>query len=276
MVYYLFNYYSQSVDMSYKLNWMVGNTYPGSLVAQKWLSANNISYSLTQKYTESGWLKKLDAGLYYRPDPNREYLPDWLNAFTVLSKQLHLPVHLAGLSSLSQQGLGHYLQLGKELIWVGVKDKQSLPSWFRSFHGYEWQYSSCSKLSELTDKDFTSVSVRGVEVKASCPELAAYEVVDAIGGHISFEHVAELLQGLINLSSRKVQSILNRSGSIQTNRIFLFLGRNYAHQWYKKIDESKINLGSGKRQVIKGGKLDERYQITVPESLVFKEGGNNG
>lgn len=262
--------------MSSKLNWLVSHTYPGGLIAQKWLSANSISYSLTQKYTESGWLKKLDTGLYYRPDPNSGDLPDWFDAFTVLSKQLQLPVHLAGLSSLNQQGLGHYLPLDKENIWVGIKDKQSLPAWFRSFQGCEWQYSSCSKLTEFTEKDFTNVSVRGVELKASCPELAAYEVVDAIGKHISFEHVAELFQGLVNLSPRKVQSILNRSGAIQTNRIFLFLSRYYDHQWYKKIDESKISLGSGKRQVVKGGKLDERYQITVPESLVFKGGANNG
>lgn len=253
--------------MSSKLNWLVSHTYPGGLVAQKWLSANGISYSLTQKYTESGWLNKVNTGLYCRPDPNAGHTPDWLDAFIVLSKQLQLPMHLAGLSSLNQQGLGHYLQFGEEQVWIGIQERKTLPAWFNTFKNYEWQYSTNSKLAELNDSDFTTAAVRGIELKASAPELAAYEVVDAIGKSISFQHVAELFQGLVNLSPRKVQSILNRSGAVQTNRIFLFLARYYQHAWYTKIDESKVNLGSGKRQVIKGGKLDERYHITVPESF---------
>jgi hypothetical protein len=260
--------------MSSKLNWLVSHTYPGGLVAQKWLSANGISYSLTQKYTESGWLNKVNTGLYCRPDPNTGHTPDWLDAFIVLSKQLHLPVHLAGLSSLNQQGFGHYLQVGEEQVWIGIKERKTLPAWFNAFKNYEWQYSTNSKLVELNDSDFTTALVRGIELKVSTPELAAYEVVDAIGKSISFQHVSALFQGLVNLSPRKVQSILNRSGAVQTNRIFLFLARYYQHAWYKKIDESKVNLGSGKRQVIKGGKLDAHYQITVPES--FATNGDYG
>lgn len=262
--------------MSSKLNWLVSHTYPGGLVAQKWLSANGISYSLTQKYTESGWLNKVNTGLYCRPDPSAGHIPDWLDVFIVLSKQLHLPVHLACLSSLNQQGLGHYLEMTQERIWIGIKEKQTLPAWFNTFKNYDWTYSTSSKLTELNDSDFTAVSVRGFELKASSPELAMYEVVDAVGRYISFQHVAELFQGMVNLSPRKVQSILNRSDAVQTNRIFLFLARYYKHAWYKKIDESLVNLGAGKRQVIKGGKLDDHYQITVPEAFVTNGGVVDG
>jgi hypothetical protein len=30
------------------------------------------------------------------------------------------------------------------------------------------------------------------------------------------------------------------------------------------LSESRIDLGSGKRQVVEGGRLDSRYNITVP------------
>ncbi len=276
MVYYILNYYSKGVDMSSKLNWLVSHIHPGGLVAQKWLSENGISYSLTQKYTESGWLNKVNTGLYSRPDPSAGHVPDWLDAYIVLSKQLHLKVHLAGLSCLNQQGFSHYLQVGNPQIWLGLEGKQALPGWFKTFKNYNWVYSTNSKLRELNDSDFTTVSVRGFELKASSPELAMYEVVDAIGSFISFQHVAELFQGMVNLSPRKVQSILNRSDSVQTNRIFLFLARYYQHAWHKKVDESLVNLGSGKRQVIKGGKLDEHYQITVPQTFVINGDRING
>ncbi|ORU95040.1 MAG: hypothetical protein A6F70_10565 [Cycloclasticus sp. symbiont of Bathymodiolus heckerae] len=38
-----------------------------------------------------------------------------------------------------------------------------------------------------------------------------------------------------------------------------------------RIDESQINLGSGKRQVVTGGVLDHSYQITVPELFLAKD-----
>ena len=37
--------------------------------------------------------------------------------------------------------------------------------------------------------------------------------------------------------------------------------------WSRKLDISQIALGNGKRLVTRGGRLDKRFLITVPESL---------
>ena len=262
--------------MSLKINWLVNHSSPRSLVLQPWLLENGISYSLAQKYTQSGWLKKLSAGVYYRPDPKNGKQPDWADAVQALVEQLHLPIHISGLSSLTYQGLSHYLPMQSESVWVGVRKKQSLPKWFREFPDQNWLYCSNNKLSELLENDFTTALVDGRTLKVSKPELAAYEVVDSIGKNISFEHAAELFQGLVNLSPRKVQSLLVRSQAVQTNRIFLFLSHYHSHQWANHLDESQIELGSGKRQVVADGRYDERYKITVPESLTPKQAPNYG
>lgn len=256
--------------MTSKINWLVKHAPPGSLVIQQWLVENGISHSLTQKYAQNGWLTKLYNGVYYRPGPNPEYKPSWIDAMQALQQQLQLPVHLAGLSSLNHQGLSHYLPLESEQIWVGVRSKQVLPKWFKAFPSQPWLYSSNSKLTDLSGNDLTSVQVKGKELKASTPELAAYEVVDAIGKQIRFEHAAELFQSLVNLSPRKVQLLLSRSRAVQTNRVFLFLSHYHGHQWAKRLDESQIELGTGKRQVVTQGRYDEQYKITVPESLMQK------
>ncbi len=256
--------------MTSKINWLASHAPPGSLVIQQWLVENGISHSLTQKYAQNGWLTKLSNGVYYRPGPHPEYKPSWVDAMQALQQQLQLPVHLAGLSSLSHQGLGHYLPLGSEQIWVGVRDKQVLPKWFKQFPGQAWLYSSNSKLTDLSDNDFTYVQVKGKDLKISTLELAAYEVVDAIGKHIRFEHAAELFQGLVSLSPRRVQSLLNRSHAVQTNRVFLYLSHYSGHQWTQRLEESQIELGKGKRQVVAEGRYDEQYKITVPESLIQK------
>jgi len=40
------------------------------------------------------------------------------------------------------------------------------------------------------------------------------------------------------------------------------------HAWAKRIKKDDIDLGKGKRMLVKGGKLNSTYQITVPEDLV--------
>jgi hypothetical protein len=257
--------------MSSKINWLVTHTLPGALVLQSWLTENGISYSLAQKYEQNGWLKKLCSGVYYRPYGQDNFKPGWAEAIHALDTQLHFPIHLAGLSSLSHQGLSHYLQLNKQQVWIGAKNKQSLPKWFREFPDAGWLHCGNNKLQLLSAKDLKTIVFQNKELTVSCPELAAYEVIEAIGKQISFEHVAELFQGLVNLSPRKVQSILERSHSIQTNRVYLFLGHYYDHQWFKHLDEKTIELGSGKRQVVKKGRYDDRYQITVPDVLGTKK-----
>jgi len=37
--------------------------------------------------------------------------------------------------------------------------------------------------------------------------------------------------------------------------------------WYGKINVSEIDLGSGKRTIVKNGKLNKKFKITVPEEL---------
>lgn len=255
--------------MTNKLNWLATHSTPNSILVQSWLLENGISYSLTQSYIQNGWLKRLSPGVFYRPSADDTARPNWIDALLAVQEQLNLPVHLAGLSSLTYQGLSHYLQFNQATVWLGASSKQSLPKWFREFPEQSWNICTTGKFDLLPEKDLKKISVEGKEVLVSIPELAAYEVVGAVGKTITFEHVAELFQGFVNFSPRKVQSLLERSQAVQANRIFLFLSHYYNHQWAKHLNEANIKLGSGKRQVVKDGVFDERYQITVPAA--FKE-----
>ena len=279
--------------MSSKLNWLIQNTSPGSLVIQAWLTTHGVSPQLAQKYVKNGWLKKLRSGVYARPGKKTQ----WHNAVGCLVDQLEFPVHLAGLTSLTYQGKSHYLQLQEKHIWLEVPPKTALPLWFKAFPKYcdelslvqpgddeyskntlatqsenpDWLFVTSNKLLEEALSDLIEIEVNNTQLKASSPELAAFELLNAVPATISFEHAAEVFQGLTNLSPRKVQSLLNRSKTIKTNRLFLFLANYYKHPWASRVDESQVNLGSGKRQVVTGGMFDHSYQITVPELFLAKD-----
>lgn len=264
--------------MSSKLNWLIKEFPAGSVVTQSWLSENGISHSLTQKYLQSGWLKRLANGIFYRPLKNNDALPHWSGALEALTTQTDLNLHLAGLSSLQYKGLSQYLSLAddqlqdsNQRVWVAVQHKSKLPKWFKSYPGVEWIY--CKQISlkneSIRRTNFVQPQeVNRLDIDASSPELASYELVSEIGKNISFEHAAEIFQGLVNLSPRKVQTVLSASHSVQTNRVFLFLCVYYNHQWMKRLDISAIFVGTGKRQVVENGAFDPRFNITVPKAFM--------
>jgi hypothetical protein len=49
--------------------------------------------------------------------------------------------------------------------------------------------------------------------------------------------------------------------------LFFFFADRHSHAWLKPLKNEKFDLGTGKRMLVKGGKLDHAYQITVPEDL---------
>lgn len=74
-------------------------------------------------------------------------------------------------------------------------------------------------------------------------------------------------EGLVNLRPRRLQALLEDAGSIKVKRLFLFLADRHRHKWLHCTDRDKISLGSGKRVIFKGGKLDPEYKITIPENM---------
>jgi len=262
--------------MSSKLNWLLSNTIPGGLVLQSWLSAHNISSQLARKYVQSNWLIRQRAGVYIRPGRS----PQWQDAVHCLIAQNKIPIRLIGLTSLTLQGKSQYLQSSNPSVWLGVPAKVILPRWFRGFPestrkqvGNEqpkWNLITMSKNKPSIENNSIEIDINGTRLPASNLELAIFEVLDAIPKLISFDHAAELYQGLVNLSPRKVQSLLQNSSSIKASRLFLFLADFYQMPWRERLDESKIDLGSGNRKIVTGGKLDKRYQITVPAKYMSR------
>jgi len=46
------------------------------------------------------------------------------------------------------------------------------------------------------------------------------------------------------------------------------MAENNELPWYKKLNLGEIDLGSGKRVIVKNGKLDNAFKITIPEELI--------
>lgn len=103
-------------------------------------------------------------------------------------------------------------------------------------------------------------------LKISLPERAILEVLNDVPDQISVEHAYELLQGMNTLSPRSLQKLLEICNNIKVRRLFFWFAEQLNHPWLSKIDRTNISMGSGNRVIVKGGKLDKKYLITVPKN----------
>ncbi|MGY0553876.1 type IV toxin-antitoxin system AbiEi family antitoxin domain-containing protein [Vreelandella sp. 2A-K22] len=66
------------------------------------------------------------------------------------------------------------------------------------------------------------------------------------------------------LSLKRVTGLLRHCNSIKAKRLFLALADRYQHAWLRRLSLGEVELGSGKRVLVPGGRLHSIYQITLP------------
>ena len=101
----------------------------------------------------------------------------------------------------------------------------------------------------------------------SSPERAILELLDEVPKRETFHQADMLMEGLRNLSPRRLQKLLVDCRNVKVKRLFFWFAERHNHAWLQKLERKEINLGSGKRMLVRGGKLDSKFNITVPENL---------
>ena len=101
----------------------------------------------------------------------------------------------------------------------------------------------------------------------STPERALLELLDEVPRRETFHQADMLMQGMTNLSPRRLQKLLADCTNVKVKRLFFFFADRHQHAWLKHLKKADFDLGKGKRMLVRGGKLDPVYQMTVPEDL---------
>lgn len=253
----------------------------GLLATKKWLAEQGLSAHAIDNAVKTEILLLLATGVYsqYSRSISWEGVVASMQRMEKAESQNVPPVVVGGISALSLSGLSQYLSLGsKPHIHLYAAGK--LPTWLaRLSLPVEFEGHSTSKLwpeSLLQDRAFIKEHEWKAElppVYFSCPEKAMLELLMDLPDVVTFEHANELMQGLVNLSPRKLDTLLKACKSVKVKRLFFWLAKRQAYPWFSKLNVEDYCLGSGKRVVAKGGKLDTNYLITVPSHMAT---GNEG
>jgi hypothetical protein len=277
-----------------KLNLLQQLLPDGLLVDSEWLRQRGYSRSLISKYLGSGWLESTARGVYRQPrsafDPKGA--EKWQLLVVSLQTLHNLPVAVGGRTALELQGYSHYLrQNGAQEIHL--YSQSPLPRWVvrvpleeqleihstrlflnspdpAEWSGPEWRTLPPPTAVLPSQTHFTRLiwGSKDWPLIVSTPERAILELLDEVPHRETFEQADALFGGLTSLSPRRLQKLLADSRSVKTKRLFLWFAERHQHAWLTALDRSKIDLGTGKRMLVQGGRLDSKLLITVPESLL--------
>lgn len=279
-----------STQRGQKLNTLQHLLPEGLVVTASWLNDKSYSSALRSKYVSSGWLTQPVRGIYKRPGADTK----WQHVVISLQSLMGQPIAVGGLSALELQGYGHYVRMGSEQR-VYLYAEARLAKWVNEFSPlmrFEQRNAkklfkepfieqAVGKLPELNATVSDTVGSTQLEggltqfrwgdrewpMLISSPERAILEFLDEIPNRQTFEHAADLFTGLANLRPRRLQTLLEQCDSVKVKRLFLWFAEQHQHAWLKHLDMSGIDIGSGKRVIATAGRLDPKYQITVPEAL---------
>jgi hypothetical protein len=172
-----------------------------------------------------------------------------------------LSVHVGGLTALSLQGYWHYI--GERPLFLYGPSRTRLPAWFGGAASREVRFTPTNFLDAAPQESLRSITAEGVVIRLSTPERAVLEMLYHVPGQVGFEESLEIVGGLASLQVDLMQSLLERCSSVKVKRLFLYCARESAHSWYSLLDRSRIDLGAGNRELVKGGKLDKEFLLTV-------------
>lgn len=236
----------------------------GQLVNRAWLKARGFSRPRVDYALRAGKLEAVAHGVYRRPGPPLK----WEHVVFSLN-EMGCPVRVGGRSALELQGLAHYLPAGN-LRRIHLYGPAKVPAWVAGFQ-------SPFRFDTHTQRLFDPLPEAAVHSKPfgawdwpipySTPELATLELLAGVREAADFSVADKFFEAAVNLRPDLLHALLQACTQVKAKRLFLWFSDRHGHDWRQVLETDGIDLGRGKRMLIKGGAYDGTYKITVPREM---------
>lgn len=246
-----------------KLGKMMQEYPKGLVLLSSWLVSEGYSYELQQQYRKSGWLRSIGKGAMVKSDGSLLLF----GAISALQFQANINIHYGGRSALGLQGASHYLELASSEVTLFALGQTKLPAWFVN---NKWNEDYKVFKSSLFRNDTVGLidhQSAGIGMKISSSARAMIECLSLCPNEFSLTEAYELMEGLSTLRPKQVQDILEECKSIKAKRLFLYFAERAGHSWFKYVDQTTIDIGSGNRSLASNGVLVAKYKLVLPKEL---------
>ena len=245
-----------------KLNLLMNIAPKEAVILSSYLVEKGISHNLQKSYARNGWLKRIGRGAFVLSNTT----PSLEGALYSTWEQAKVSLHLGGLSALRMHGYSHFIQLDSSSIVEQVfkRPSDTKPTWFtQEILKRKFEVHSSSFLDSTTGIEL--YPHRDYAIPVSAPERAILEYLYLCPKEGSLSVAYHMMDMLVALRPDLLQILLNECNSIKVKRLFLYLAETQNHAWFDVLDATTLDLGSGKRVITPGGKLNTKYQIIIEE-----------
>lgn len=254
------------MEKEQKINRLLNSQPSGVVYLSSWLTGNGFSTQLLNRYKKSNWLYSIGTGAWMRVGEK----PTYQGALFALQQQSNSNIHLGGKTALSLLGKAHYLELSTQQITLFGGSKENLPTWFSKYNwGLKVNYYSSLFLPAKIGLQTLEQGTFSLQI--SNPIRAMLECLYLVPKKQELVECYEIMEGLNNFRPKQVQELLEACSSIKVKRLFLYMAEKAQHDWFNYLNLEKINLGKGKRSLVKDGAYISKYRITVPKALANYE-----
>ena len=207
-----------------------------------------------------GWLQTLARGVFCRPAvPDEQSTVPWQQLVISLNALENLPVAAGARTALELQGFSHYVpkagsreaHLYANGAWPGWVSRVPLDTRLvlhnarrlfrdREVPAFFTKGEAAPKAPE--DSGFTQQQGKWkYPLTLSTPERAVLELLDEVPKRETFHQADVLMEGLRNLSPRRLQALLADCRNVKVKRLFLWFAERHNHAWLQKLDRSKAS-----------------------------------
>lgn len=262
MVYNNANIGTMSTDKRTKINQLLNSQPYGVVFISSYLDKQGYNLDLLKRYRHNGWLTSIGSGALIRAGDTVDYL----GGIYALQSQARLSIHPGGKTALALLGKAHFLNFSEKQAFLYGNKGEKLPTWFKHHNwGLNIEYHTSSFLPP--ELELAEINHQTFSIKVSGAARALMECLYLSSEKHDLLECYEIMEGLTNLRPNGVQKLLEACTSVKVKRLFLFMADKANHAWFKHLDATKIDLGSGKRSITKKGVYVAKYEITVPEEL---------
>ena len=224
----------------------------GLLANAAWFTAAGYPSSLRSRYVASGWLQSITRGVFRRP-PYKPGIQDsaaplrWQHVVVSLQSVLERSITVGGRTALELDGLAHYVSSAgpREVHLYG---DEPAPGWLGklpidtsfAFHNAKKLFRAEPishaleglKSAVARDEPSNVVAIHGSltwmhfgdgdwPIVLSTRERAILELLDELPDKETFHQADVFMEGLVNISPKRMNRLLRECRSVKVKRLFL-------------------------------------------------------
>lgn len=185
------------------------------------LAEHGVDAKAASFYARKGWLVRVGQGVYALPGDEVTAL----SAARLLQRRVE-GLHVGGKSALALHGVRHNLAMRETLV-LWADHRFSLPKWFATRFPARAVFAALFDAIEPDLARKTLSTPPGVldGLHVSTPERAALEMLYEVGTHESLDEARGVFEGLRNLRTEVVGTLLAACTSVKAVRLFLTWSR---------------------------------------------------